>query len=519
MSRYKDKRLSPWRVILGLSLVAGLVYFGLSNKKQVHPITSVKNSTPWFAGYVDATAKPIFAFEQLGSTNAKNIVLSFIVAHENDPCTPSWGSTYTLDQANNSLDLDRRIARLRQQNGELAISFGGLLNNELATNCKDLNKLKNAYHTVIDRYQIDTIDLDLEQGGLTNQDANLRRAKVIAELQKEYRSNNKNLAVWVTLPVAPSGLTQDGTNAVTWLLQNNVDLAGINLMTMEYGSSLKNGVSMADGSIDALENTHRQLQILYKQAGIFLSDQTVWGKIGATPMIGQNSTKGQIFTLKDAKTFNAFAKSKGISRMSIWSANRDLKCGDNYVDLTIVSDSCSGVDQQKLEFTSILGVGFEGKISSSSSQKTINEPDAKPENIKDDPTTSPYQIWSPDGTYLEGTKVVWRKNVYQSKWWTQGDLPDNPVLQGWQTPWELIGPVLPGEVPIKQPTLPKNTYPDWSGDKTYNTNDRVIFENTPYQAKWWNKGESPAAASSKASESPWAPLSQAQINKILEKAN
>ncbi len=517
MSRFNDKRLSPWRALLGFLIVIGLVYIGFTNKKQIVTKTSRPDTVKsWFASYVDVTAKPSFAFEQLGSTNAKNVVLSFIVSHTNDPCVPSWGSSYTLDQAKDSLDLDRRIARLRQQNGEIAISFGGLLNDELANNCSDKTKLKSAYKQVIDRYKIDTIDIDLEQNGLTNQNASSRRAQVIAELQKEYRANNKNLAVWVTLPVAPQGLTKDGTNAITWLLQNNVDLAGVNLMTMEYGNSLSSGMSMADGSIKALENSHRQIQILYKLAGLNLSSQSIWNKIGATPMIGQNSTKGQIFSLEDAKKFSKYTQANGINRMSLWSANRDLKCGDNYVDLTVVSDSCSGVNQQKLEFTSILSTGFEGKISTSSNQKTINEPDAKPENIKDDPATSPYQIWAPDGTYLEGTKVVWRKNVYQAKWWTQGDTPDNPVLQAWETPWELIGPVLPGEKPIKQPTLPNNIYPDWSGDKAYNANDRVIFENIPYQAKWWNKGESPAAATSKASNSPWAPLTQEQINKILE---
>ena len=64
--------------------------------------------------------------------------------------------------------------------------------------------------------------------------------------------------------------------------------------------------------------------------------------------------------------------------------------------------------------------------------------------------------------YLEGEKVVRHHNVYEAKWWTKGDVPDNPVLQSWETPWNLIGPVLPGEKPIPQPTVPKDTYPSWS---------------------------------------------------------
>ena len=134
----------------------------------------------------------------------------------------------------------------------------------------------------------------------------------------------------------------------------------------------------------------------------------------------------------------------------------------------------------------------------------------------DDPATSPYQIWKDSGAYLQGTKVVWHGNVYEAKWWTQGDLPDNPVLQSYETPWKLVGPVLPGEKPVTQPTLPEGTYPTWSGEDKYETGQRVLFNGTPYQAKWWNQGQSPAAASSNADSSPWTPLTQIQIKEILE---
>ena len=109
---------------------------------------------------------------------------------------------------------------------------------------------------------------------------------------------------------------------------------------------------------------------------------------------------------------------------------------------------------------------------------------------------------------------MWHHNVYEAKWWTQGDQPDNPVLQDWQTPWTLLGPVLPGEKPVKQATLPEGTYPEWSGSAEYDTGQRILFKGAPYQAKWWNKGQSPAAASSNPDSSPWAPLTQAQINEI-----
>lgn len=203
--------------------------------------------------------------------------------------------------------------------------------------------------------------------------------------------------------------------------------------------------------------------------------------------------------------------------MSMWSENRDIQCGDNYVDTKVVSDSCSGVKQDKLAFTTTLSKGFNGKLYENASVVTAAEPQS---NIQptDDPATSPYQIWQEQGVYLPQTKVVWHRNVYQAKWWTQGDIPDNPVLQAWQTPWQLLGPVLPGEKPVPQPTLPPGTFPDWSGTAEYNAGDRVLLDGIPYQAKWWTKGDSPAASSVNPDNSPWAALSQTQFDSILKES-
>ncbi len=515
MSRYKDKQLSPWRVLLALMIVAGLGVSGFFSVRRWNMYQSAAAQAPWFASYVDVTAMPSFAFEQLGTTSTKDVVLSFIVAAHDNPCSPAWGKTYSLDQANVSLDLDRRIARLRQQGGQIAVSFGGLKNDELAVACTDRAQLKKAYELVINRYDINTIDLDLELTGLSDPEAARRRAEVLGNIQRERRASGKSLAIWVTLPVAPQGLTTDGTNAITWLLEGGVDLAGINVMTMNYGESLTDGMSVLEGSKRALAETHRQLGVLYQRAGVQLSEATVWSKIGATPMIGQNDVTHEVFSLEAATALNKFAQEKGVGRLSMWSANRDVPCGGNYVNTKVVSDSCSGITQDKFAFTTLLSGGFEGRISDSASVITTHDPTAIPEIIEDDPATSPYQIWKETGAYLQGTKVVWHGNVYEAKWWTQGDEPDNPVLQTWETPWKLIGPVLPGEKPLPQATLPEGTYPVWSGNTEYDTGQRVLFEGVPYQAKWWNKDQSPAAASSNADSSPWAPLTQAEINEIL----
>jgi chitinase len=76
--------------------------------------------------------------------------------------------------------------------------------------------------------------------------------------------------------------------------------------------------------------------------------------------------------------------------------------------------------------------------------------------------------------------------------------------------------VLPGETPIPQPTLPAGTYPNWSTATAYDKGARVLFDGVSFEAKWWTQGDSPAAAADDADSSPWAPLSQADVVKILQ---
>ncbi len=472
-------------------------------------------ASPWMAGYVDVTATPAYAFENPTSPAGKNVVLSFVVASKKDDCEPSWGTYYSLTEADKELDLDRRIARLDQQGGEVIVSFGGQLNDELATACTDSDALESAYTSVIDRYSLSTIDLDIEGENLRDAEAGARRAEAIAAIQEDRADSDDPIAVWVTLPVTPEGLLPEATDTVAQMLSAGIDLAGVNLMTMNYGSSRATGQSMADATRGALEATHRQLNTLYQRQGIELGSRELWNKIGVTPMVGQNDVPGEIVTLDDAQSVNAFAVSHGVGRMSLWSLNRDTTCGSNYPDITRVSDSCSGVEQGDQTFAQLLGASFTGVPEDSAAARTTSQPTPEARDLVDDPATSPYEIWSPDVPYSKDAKVVWHRQVYRAKYWTEGDLPDNPVLQASETPWELVGPVLPGETPLPSPTVPEGVYAEWQGPSVYTKGDRVMFEGKPYEAKWWTQGDSPQASAVDRFASPWRKLTDDEIRSLI----
>jgi len=159
------RKLSFWRVAFAILILLAIGYGAVMSLMDWRETKSSGSHKPWFAAYVDVTATPTYAFEQLGATSTHNVVLSFIVSSQSDPCTPSWGGAYNPNQASAILDLDRRIARLRQQGGNVIVSFGGLLNDELAINCTDIDKLLAAYQSIVTRYSIETIDLDAPKAG------------------------------------------------------------------------------------------------------------------------------------------------------------------------------------------------------------------------------------------------------------------------------------------------------------------------------------------------------------------
>ena len=73
--------------------------------------------------------------------------------------------------------------------------------------------------------------------------------------------------------------------------------------------------------------------------------------VGIIPMIGQNDTSGEIFTLADAQTVMSYAQSNSnITRLSFWSVTRDNGgCAGN----TSASDTCSGISQSNWAFSHI----------------------------------------------------------------------------------------------------------------------------------------------------------------------
>lgn len=508
MSSSARGRISPLRVVVVLAVVAGLVGLGFVGfqraDRAVERITAEPAGT-WLAPYADVTLMPSHPFEDAEASPAPQTVLGFVVPDRRDPCTPTWGTHYDLEGAARELDLDRRIARVRERGGDVVIAFGGVVNSELAVACTDPGALADAYRRVVERYEAGIIDLDIEGSALDDAAANARRAAAIRALQRD-ASDDRPLQVWLTLPVTPAGLLPNAVGVVDAMLAGGVDLAGVNVMTMNYGGSRPDGVGMGEAALSALRATHGQLADAYRRAGVRIGADDLWSRLGATPMAGRNDVEGEVFSLDDAAALAAFAEEVGLGRVSLWSANRDRQCGAPAGEGWEVLPTCSGVEQERGQFTRTLLARIDGAA-------PVRTPPPEPlaeagGRVGDDPRVSPYPIWRRDRAYREGEKVVWQRTVYEAKWWTRDEPPDAPVENEWDTPWRNVGPVLPSDAADRRDAAAATPL-RWSGDAVYLRGDRVRHDGYLYEARWRTQGDQPELDPDLPDSSPWTVVGRA----------
>ncbi len=230
------------------------------------------------------------------------------------------------------------------------VSFGGASGTELAQAITSVPALTAAYQQVINAYQLTHIDFDIEGAAEADTASIDRRSQAIAALQQAAAADGRTLQVWFTLPVLPTGLTADGLYVLQSALKYGVQIAGVNVMAMDYGDGAAPNPQgqMGTYAIDAATSTFNQLRSLL---GPTPTNSQLWAMIGVTPMIGMNDQTDEVFTQQDAEQLVAFAQQVGMGRLSFWDLNRDQESPSgalNYVDL-----NSSSLVQTPLQFALI----------------------------------------------------------------------------------------------------------------------------------------------------------------------
>ena len=499
----KSHRLSIARLLFATLLVGGFGGFAVMTvwRAGVDMYVYAQGTGPtWVAPYVDITSKPEVYFESKEDSLLNNVVIGSIVASRLDPREPTWGAYYDLDAAARALDLDRRLVRFREEGGIAILSFGGDATSEMASVNSSVEDLAAAYQAVINRYESEMLDFDLSSAVLADSVATTRRVAALQHLQRD----NPNIQVWLSLPAAMDGLTAGGITMIESALFAGVELAGVNVRTMDYGLSGKRAreFSLWDQTRLSLMATKEQLAAIFSDSGQPKDDLELWGMIGVTPMIGKNTTAREAFTLKTANALVDFLREHQVGRVSFLTLNRDRPCGAGD-GIKNASGTCSGIDQIKYQFTKLFIDRFPASLANTAvggQQNVLSPVDLAMTHAE----FYPYPLWHQQTAYDETEKVVWQGRVYKAKWQTRGKQPDAPVLNTWDSPWLYLGPVLESDREAVQ--LANANASDrikWTPERVFLADDEAVHDDMMFRARWWTQGEPPVYNSERSYDHPW----------------
>lgn len=290
----------------------------------------------FYAPYIMPRPTPDLAKGYLSDLSATSgiryFTLAFIIGNADGSCQATWGGRTPLAQ---ETALRAAIDELRAQGGDVVISFGGEAGKELALNCATSEALAAQYQAVIDKYNVQVLDMDIEGTAIKDPVSVNRRNAALAAIQ----AANPGIQVSYTLPVNPNGLAPAGVALLSSAMAHNVKVAVVNLMTMDYGGSA-DPLQMGPYAISAVNGATAQML-----------DNGIRARLGIIPMIGNNDVKPEVFTLTDAKLVADWAQANPVVvRMSMWSVSRDNGCAQD-----AARGQCSGVPQQAYDFSKVLG--------------------------------------------------------------------------------------------------------------------------------------------------------------------
>jgi hypothetical protein len=324
------------KIVFGLLFLIILLF---SNAVAQDEVTNSAWPNQYYAPYVYASGYPISAIAKIADIHY--LTLAFVLSSPQG-CQAAWGGAIPFDQQK---ILPTELETLRERGGDVIVAFGGAGGTELAQACTDVESLTAQYQSVIDTYNVSRLDFDIEGDEIHEGESVLRRSQAIAALQKQAADAGKQIQIAFTLPVLPTGLTDDGLAVLQSAIDNGVEIGLVNIMTMNFGKDYPPD-EMGKLTIQAADGLYAQLATLYPDK----PEADVWSMIGLIPMIGLNDSAPEVFTLDDANMVVSYAQKKGIHQISMWALSRDKACSG---DAKMISEICSGVSQDPYAYSAV----------------------------------------------------------------------------------------------------------------------------------------------------------------------
>ncbi len=284
--------------------------------------------------YIDGTMAVPDLEAYAAETGIKHFVLAFLTNPTvSDVCSISWGvygSAMSLEAG--PPGLYKKIKALRAASGDVTISIGGANNAPLAGTCKDVNQIADVYYQIATSFNLRVLDFDIEGMWVSDQPSIDRRSQALKILQDRLETEGRELEIWITLPILPTGLTREGINVLQSAIDHNVVVSAVNVMAMDYGFATCQSAGTEGSNIhgqcgvDAMNSLKSQLEGLYINRADLLPDKLaddIAKMILVTPMIGINDVGGESFFISDAQYVGSEASKLGIRGLSFWSLLRD----------------------------------------------------------------------------------------------------------------------------------------------------------------------------------------------------
>jgi hypothetical protein len=298
--------------------------------------------SPYFETWTDSSLPSLAS-----QSGARYFNLGFLQASSAGSCTLAWDGSQSAD----SPAYQSEIAQLKQQGGNVALTFGGQSagsnGTEIADSCTDVSAIAADYEAVINTYHVTRLDMDVELAALNDSAGIERRNQAIAMTQAWAARGGHPLQIQYTLPVQPSGLQPNALAVLQNAVAEGAKVSLVNLMAFDY-YDLSGAVDMGTSAINAATSVNGQLAALYPKK----SRQELYAMQGITflPGIDDNPNKTEVTQLSGAKQIVSFARDHSLGLLSIWAIQRDNGGCQGSVD----SNSCSGISQGSWAFSHLV---------------------------------------------------------------------------------------------------------------------------------------------------------------------
>jgi hypothetical protein len=313
-----------------------------------------------------------------------------------------------------------QISALQAEGGDVSISFGGYTvdtnGTDLGNQCSSASAMATQVESVVTTMNVTHLDFDIESSEETNSTDFTRTAQALALVRSWASSTGRTLNISYTLPVLPSGFTSDGQNVLNAAQSSGFKPDVVNIMTMDYGTS---GTEMGTASNQALDAAAGQVASVFGE-----STSAAYAMLGNTPMIGQNDSPGEIFSLADASTVESHAASEGIALVSFWAEGRD---NGGCPGQTSASSTCSGLSQNTGAFTQAFQAFTSGSTSGGGTGPTpppTTPPPTSPPPTSPPPTSGSCDAaWSNSTAYTSGNEVSYSGHNWTANQWNYDEVP------------------------------------------------------------------------------------------------